>query len=167
MGGGTRPDISRDCFNTMNQIWQPDDLVKHLGHEFVSIVLLLSHLTHDDVIKWKHFPRNWPLVRGIHRSPVNSPHKGQWRGALMFSSIYAWINGWVNNGETGDLKRHGTHYDVTVMSFSMFSITRSVRMKCRFHEMLVVIVIAITEIPTIVTYRVDCSAHWISYVHLY
>ena len=36
--------------------------------------------THDGVIKWKHFPRDWPFVRGIHRSPVNSPHKGQWRG---------------------------------------------------------------------------------------
>ena len=44
---------------------------------------------HDDVIKWKHFPRNWPFVRGIHRSPVNSPHKGQWRRALMFSLICA------------------------------------------------------------------------------
>ena len=32
---------------------------------------------HDDVIKWKHFPRNWPFVRGIHRSQVISPHKGQ------------------------------------------------------------------------------------------
>ena len=30
---------------------------------------------HDDVIKWKHFPRYWPFVWGIHRSPVNSPHK--------------------------------------------------------------------------------------------
>ena len=39
---------------------------------------------HDDVIKWKHFPRYWPFVRGNHRSPVNSPHKGQWRGSLMF-----------------------------------------------------------------------------------
>ena len=39
---------------------------------------------HDDVIKWKHRPRYWPLVRGIHRSLVNSPHKGQWRGALIF-----------------------------------------------------------------------------------
>ena len=38
---------------------------------------------HDDVIKWKHFPRYWPFVRRIHRSPVNSPHKGPWRGALM------------------------------------------------------------------------------------
>ena len=42
---------------------------------------------HDDVIKWKHFPRNWPFMWGIHRSPVNSPHKGQWRGALMLSLI--------------------------------------------------------------------------------
>ena len=40
--------------------------------------------SHDNVIKWKHFPRYWPFVRGIHRSKVNSPHKGQWRGALMF-----------------------------------------------------------------------------------
>ena len=46
---------------------------------------------HEDVIKWKHFPRYWLFVRGIHRSPVNSPHKGQWRGALMFSLICAWI----------------------------------------------------------------------------
>ena len=48
---------------------------------------------HDDVIKWKHFPRYWPFVRGIHRSLVNSPHKGQWDRALMFSLIYAWTNG--------------------------------------------------------------------------
>ena len=39
--------------------------------------------SHDDVIKWKHFPRYWPFVRGIHRSPVNSPHRGQWRGAWV------------------------------------------------------------------------------------
>ena len=70
---------------------------------------------HDDVIKWKHFPRYWPFVRGIHRSPVNSPHKGQWRGALMFSLICGRINGWVNNGEAGDLRRHHAHYDVSVM----------------------------------------------------
>ena len=66
---------------------------------------------HDDVIKWKHFPRNWPFVRGIHRSPVNSPHKGQWRGAL----ICVWINDWVNNREAGDLRRYRAHYDVIVM----------------------------------------------------
>ena len=51
-------------------------------------------LQHDDVMKWKPFARYWPFVRGIHRSPVSSPHKGQSRGALMFSLICVWINGW-------------------------------------------------------------------------
>ena len=72
---------------------------------------------HDDVIKWKHFPRNWPFVRKIHRSPVNFPHKGQWRGALMFSLIYVWINDWANNREAGDLRRQHGHYDVIVMIY--------------------------------------------------
>ena len=70
---------------------------------------------HDDVIKWNYLLRNWPFVRGIHRPPVNSPHKGQWRGDLMFSLICARINGWVNKRGAGDLRRHRTHYDVTVM----------------------------------------------------
>ena len=61
-------------------------------------------LQHDDVIKWKHFRHNWPFVRVIHRSTVNSTHKGQWRGALMFSLICTWINGWINNREAGDLE---------------------------------------------------------------
>ena len=46
-------------------------------------------LPHDDVMKWKHFPPYWAFVRKIHRSPVNSPHKVPWRGALMFSLICA------------------------------------------------------------------------------
>ena len=66
--------------------------------------------------QWIHFPRYWSFVRGIHRSPLNSPHKGQWRGALMFSLICVWINGWVNNREAGDLKRYHAHYDVIVMA---------------------------------------------------
>ena len=32
------------------------------------------YVVHDDVIKWKHFPRYWPFVRGIYRSPLISPH---------------------------------------------------------------------------------------------
>ena len=71
-----------------------------------------NHSKHDDVIKWKHFPRYWPFVR---EWPVNFPHKGQWRGALMFSLICAWMNGWVNNREAGDSRRHRAHYDVTAM----------------------------------------------------
>ena len=58
---------------------------------------------------------NSPVTAGIHRSPVNSPHTDQWRGAFMFSLIWAWTNGEVNNQDAGDLRRHRTHYDVTVM----------------------------------------------------
>ena len=65
-------------------------------------------MLHDDIILWKHFPR--------HLSPVNSPLKGQWRGALMSSMICVWINGWVNNHEAGDLRRHRAHYDVLAMN---------------------------------------------------
>ena len=72
---------------------------------------------YDDVIKWRHFPRYWPFVWGIHRWPVNSPHKCQWRGAFGFSLICVWINGWVNNGKAGDLIRHRAHYDVIVLSY--------------------------------------------------
>ena len=69
---------------------------------------------------WRHqmetFSALLALVLGIHRSPINSPHKGQWRGALLFSLIFAWTNGWVNNRDAGDLKRHLAHNDVTVMT---------------------------------------------------
>ena len=83
----------------------------------VSMSPVMAGLIHDDVIKWKYFPRNWPFVRGIHRSPVNSPqHKGQGREALMFSLICAQINGWVNNCEAGELWRYRAHCDVIVMS---------------------------------------------------
>ena len=85
------------------------------GTHFNEVVFELPCLQHDDVIKWKHFPRYWPFVRGIHRSPVNSPHKGQWRGAFMFSLICTWTNDKVNNRDAGDLRRHRVHYDVTVM----------------------------------------------------
>ena len=84
------------------------------GNRIEWFVLLLNMMTpwkrfhHDDVIKWKHFPRYWPFVRGIHRSPVNSPHKGQWRGALMFSLI--WLSkqwwGWWFEALSCPLWRH-------------------------------------------------------------
>ena len=58
-----------------------------------------------------------PSVRGIHRSPVNSPHEGQWRGALMFPLICAWTKGWVNIRDTDYLSHHRAHCDVPVTLF--------------------------------------------------
>ena len=78
---------------------------------------------HDDVIKWKHFRRYWPFVLGIHRSPWNSPHKGQWPETLMFDLIYARINCWVNNREAGDSRRHRAHYDAIVMHFTAVKVS--------------------------------------------
>ena len=104
----TRSDITPHC------IQHTDTLAAYTVFEFAegipylaltvqvgsgwSIVLLKNWHNHDDVIQWKHFPRYWPFVQGVHRSPVNSSHKGQWRGTLMLSLICAWINGCVNNG---------------------------------------------------------------------
>ena len=56
-----------------------------------------------------------PLWGGSHRSPADSPHKGQWRGTLMYTLIYAWTNGGANNRDAGNLRRHCAHYDVIVM----------------------------------------------------
>ena len=88
----------------------------------------IRHMTppHDDVSKWKHFLSYWPFVRGIHQSPVNSPHKGQWRGAWMCSLICASINDSVNIREAFDLRRHGAHYDITVISEATPTIQMSV-----------------------------------------
>ena len=58
---------------------------------------------------WRHQMETFSAL------PVKSAHKGQWRGALMFSLIHAWTNGWVNNRDAGDLARHRANYDVSVM----------------------------------------------------
>ena len=111
--------------NSTTEIWEwiSNSMQNFIGHVITyAFGLKLNHVNnralwyiHGDVIKWEHFPRYWPFVRGIHRSLVNSSYKGQWCGALMFSFICGCINGWVNNRKAGDLKRRCTHYDVTVM----------------------------------------------------
>ena len=65
---------------------------------------------HDDVIKFSAL-----LALCAGEFPANSPHKCQWRGALVFSLICAWINAWINNRKTGDLRRHHARDDVIVM----------------------------------------------------
>ena len=109
VGNLTRMTVAISTRNaTYHHVWVADSF--HL-----EIIILFISMKHDDVIKWKRFPRYCPFVRGIHRSPVNPPHEGQWHGALMFSLIGAWINSWVNNRETADLRRRRTHYDAIVM----------------------------------------------------
>ena len=81
--------------------------------QFVSSCLWLNHvIAHHDVIKWKHFPRYWPFVWRIHRSPVNSPYKGQWPGFDVFFDLrlikrlikQSW--GWWFETPSGPLWRH-------------------------------------------------------------
>ena len=76
-----------------------------------------SQISHDDVIKWKHFPRNWPFVRGIHRSRWIPHTKASDVELWCLFFICVWINGLVNNREAGDLSRHRGLYDVNVMIY--------------------------------------------------
>ena len=88
---------------------------------------------------WRHqmetFPLYWTFVRGIHRLPANSPHKCQSRGALMLSLICAWINGWVNNREAGDLRRHRRHCNDAVLIPACAPIISALLAPCAEHLM--------------------------------
>ena len=105
---------------------------------------------------WRHqmktFSCYWPFVRGIE-----SPHKGQWRGALMFCLICAWTNGWVNNGDSGDLRDHHTHFDVTVINKPMSSIPLFSPFFSRMKTFVTywISCLHLTGVPTAVTYEHD------------
>ena len=103
--GGTGRDVNQQQMTTLTAIWMTR--------------LVTVRCATDKIPWWRHqmenIPRYWPFVRGINRLPVNSPHKGQWRGALVLSLICVWINGRVNNREAVDLRRYRVHYDVIVM----------------------------------------------------
>ena len=68
----------------------------------------ITHTYHDDVIKWKQFPRYCPFVQGIHRSPVDSPHKGivTWTFDVLLSVR---TNCWTKTWLAGNLTRRGGH----------------------------------------------------------
>ena len=72
-------------------------------------------IDHDDVTIWEHFVRYWSFFRVIYLSPVDSPYKSQWCGALIFSLIWAWTNLWANSRDAGDLRCHSTRCDETIM----------------------------------------------------
>ena len=120
------------------------------GHRWIPLIQASNH---DDVIKWKQFPRYRPFVRGIHRSPVNSPHKGQCRGALMFSLTCAWLSGWVNNLEAGDLRRHRAHCDVNVMVTLLWNV---------FYDVNIAVIICICWTNEIIDYFAARISRWVS-----
>ena len=100
-------------------------LIKYY-REFMSDMTHCGQMTRYNLMitssNWNIFQCYWPFVRGIHRSPVNFPHKGQWRGDLMFSLICSCTKGWVNSSDAVDLRRNCAHYDVTVMWIAITSL---------------------------------------------
>ena len=86
---------------------------------------------------WRHqmetFSALLAICAGNSPVPVNFPHKGQWRGALMFALICVWIIAWVNNRKASDLRRYRLHYDVIVMSYHNHKKTYAYFMGCAHH----------------------------------
>ena len=93
-------------------MWFRIPLIQWTAHASLQLVMMTSS-------KGNIFRVTDPLWWGIHRSPVNSPHKGQWCGALMFSLICAWTNDWANHRDASDLRHNRDHYDVTAMCCKM------------------------------------------------
>ena len=87
--------------------------------------IIMSHTDfvkcHDDVMPWKRFPCYRPLVRGIHRSLVDSSPNGPITWSLMLSFLLTQTNSWINCWIIGALKRHDVHWDVIVMWHALFN----------------------------------------------
>ena len=129
----------RICFSMSKSLqwwsgWQPiictDDLCQQSRKAYITkwenskIVWSWSYYVCFSCTTWWHhqmetFSVLLAICAGNSPVPVNSPHKGQWRGALMFSLICAWINSLVNDRGAGDLRRSHSHYDIHVMNYFM------------------------------------------------
>ena len=87
------------------------------GSNWVSVAGWKTHNgDHDDIIKWKN--NIFTLLALCDGNPLVTswfPNKGQLHGTLMLSLICACTNGWANNKDIGDLRRHCGHNDVPVM----------------------------------------------------
>ena len=94
------------------------------GH-IVSDSSACNNSLHDDVIKWKRFPRYWPLC-GEFPGHRWIPSQRPVTQSFDVSFICAWIDGWVNNRNAGDLRRHCAHHDITVMNVTLERIGFSV-----------------------------------------
>ena len=119
---GDRPVIER-IYQTRYTTWGSLvgllSALRGVNNKYTENLFALTRVAVIRITWWRHqmetFSISDHLCGGIHRSPVNSPHKGQWRRVLMFSVGSTRTNGWVNNRDAGDLRRHRAHYDATVM----------------------------------------------------
>ena len=86
---GPGPFVWRTGGSPAQMVGNTESIPTPWRHHAIDKCFLTVYITiaHDDVIKRKHYPLYWSFVRGIHQSLVNSQHKCQWRGALMFSLI--------------------------------------------------------------------------------
>ena len=118
------------CFRVNNFLknkylqWQENlynsNCLGKIAQNFAEMIYILQSAKDGDIFSWwchQMITFSALLALCAGNSPVTGefPHKGQWRGALMFSLICAWMNDWVNNREAGDLRSHGAHSNVTVM----------------------------------------------------
>ena len=123
---------------------------------------------YDDVIKWKQFPRYWPFVLGIHRSPVNSLHKGQWRGALMFPLICG-LNKWLSKQSWGwwfETPSHALwcHCNANIhfilgISPCVVNIIIDILIRCSWYQIICRLLTRFFSSNSIVTKRRVCY-HW-------
>ena len=105
---------------------------------------IMVRIVHDDVIKWKHFPRYWPFVWEIHRSPVDSPHK--WPVTQSFDVFFdlplnkrlskqSW--GWWFETPSRQLWRHCNGFISSVLTGFMWFIgqySQPLRLSCEFRS---------------------------------
>ena len=105
------------CINDI-YVWLTHYIMVPCSIRYLNVIA--CSLQHRAIISWwRHQMETFSALLAIcaGNSPVTGefPAKGQWHGALVFSLTCAWINGWVNTHEAGDLRHHHAHYDVTVM----------------------------------------------------
>ena len=90
--------------NNAEMAWQQKEIWPYVTKSMTSVTIMMTS-SNGNIFR----------VAGPLCGEFTGHRKGQWRGALMFSLICAWIKGWVNNCEAGDLRPHRANYNVIVM----------------------------------------------------
>ena len=114
---------------------------------------------------WRHqietFSALLAICAGNSPVPGEFPHNGQWRGALMFTLICVWINGWVNNHEAGDLRRYRVHYDAIVMTLAKHN---DLLVGFKEGKALTISADVVSIVPRLIA---ECTIFYLRYVYKY